>query len=102
MLHTIQFLTLVPHPNTTWWDLLPLNEGEEPHWASLYHTLVPWFTGDISWWLLHEAISTGVYLAQFTNSPDTCPFCSKREILAHIYIGCIRLQARFQLLQKLL
>ncbi|CAM4668086.1 unnamed protein product [Lepidochelys olivacea] len=77
MLHTFHVLTLASHPDTKWWDLLLPLEGEEPRWASLYSTLVPRPTGDISWQLLHGAVSTGVYLARFTSIPDTCPFCGR-------------------------
>ncbi|CAM4719455.1 unnamed protein product [Lepidochelys kempii] len=61
-LHTLHALTLVSHPNTKWRDLLPPLEGEQPRWASLYSTLVPRPVGDISWQLLHGAVSTGVFL----------------------------------------
>ncbi|KAG6937252.1 hypothetical protein G0U57_010241, partial [Chelydra serpentina] len=71
-------------------------------WASLYSTLVPRPAGDISWRLLHGAVSTGVYLAQFTPVPEACPFCGERETLAHAYLQCARLQPLFQLLQNLL
>ncbi|CAM5141569.1 unnamed protein product [Natator depressus] len=102
MLHTLHVLTLTSCPNTKWWDLLPPLEGEEPRGARLYSTLVPRPTGDISWWLLHGAVSTGVYLARFTPIPDTCPFCVVREILAHVYLECARLQPLFQLLTSIL
>ncbi|CAM5160250.1 unnamed protein product [Natator depressus] len=77
-LHTLHALTLVSHPDTKWRDLLPPLEGEQPRWASLYSTLVPRPVGDISWRLLHGAVSTGTYLARFTPIPDTCPFCGVR------------------------
>ncbi|CAM4527412.1 unnamed protein product [Caretta caretta] len=100
MLHSIHFLTFVSHPK--WQDLLQPEEEEDPQWDSLYSTLVSWPAEDISWQLLHGAMSTGMYPGQFTNSPDTCPFCSERKTLVQIYIECIRLQPLFQLLQNLL
>ncbi|CAM4593297.1 unnamed protein product [Lepidochelys kempii] len=92
VLHTLHALTLVPCPDTKWRDLLPPLEGELPRWASLYSTLVPRLVGDVSWRLLHGAVSTGSYLARFNPIPDTCPFCSLRETLAHVYLECDRLQ----------
>ncbi|CAM5167359.1 unnamed protein product, partial [Natator depressus] len=80
-LHTLHAHTLVSRPDTKWRDLLPPLEGEQPRWASLYSTLVPRPVGDISWWLLHGAVSTGVFLTRFTPIPDTCPFCNVRETL---------------------
>ncbi|CAM4698079.1 unnamed protein product [Lepidochelys kempii] len=91
VLHTLHTLTLVSCPDTKWRDLLPPLEGEQPRWASLYSTLVPRPVGDISWWLLHGAVSTGMYLARFTPVPDTCPFCGVRETLAHVYLERARL-----------
>ncbi|CAM5120786.1 unnamed protein product [Natator depressus] len=73
VLHTLHFLTLASRPDTKWRDLLPPLEGEEPWWASLYSTLVPRPAGDISWWLLYGAVSTGLYLAQFTLSQTPVP-----------------------------
>ncbi|CAM5080946.1 unnamed protein product, partial [Natator depressus] len=73
-LHTLHAHTLVSCPNTKWQDLLPPLEGEQPRWASLYSTLVPRPVGDISWRLLHGAVSTGVFLTRFTPIPDICPF----------------------------
>ncbi|CAM5093530.1 unnamed protein product [Natator depressus] len=102
VLHTLHALTLVSRPDTKWRDLLPPLEGEQPRWASLYSTLVPRPVGDISWRLLHGAVSTGTYLAQFTPIPDTCPFCGVRETLAHVYLECARLQPLFHLLTNLL
>ncbi|CAM4636622.1 unnamed protein product [Caretta caretta] len=102
VLHTLHAVTLVSRPDTKWWDLLPPLEGEEPCWASLYFTLVPRPAGDISWWLLHGVLSTGVYLAWFTSIPDTCPFCGVRKTLAHIYLECARLQPLFRLLTNIL
>ncbi|CAM4577098.1 unnamed protein product [Lepidochelys kempii] len=102
MLHTLHALTLVSCPDTKWRDLLPPLEGEQPRWASLYSTLVLRPVGDISWRLLHGAVSTGTYLVRFTPIPDTCPFCGVRETLAHVYLECARLQPLFQLLTNLL
>ncbi|CAM5144755.1 unnamed protein product [Natator depressus] len=102
VLHILHALTLVSRPDTKWRDLLPPLEGEQPRWASLYSTLVLRPVGDISWRLLHGAVSTGTYLARFTSVPDTCPFCGVREILAHVYLECARLQPLFQLLTNLL
>ncbi|CAM4631281.1 unnamed protein product [Lepidochelys olivacea] len=102
VLHTLHVLTLASRPDTKWRDLLPPLEGEEPRWASLYSALVPRPAEDISWRLLHGAVSTGVYLARFTPIPDTCPFCGVRETLAHIYLECARLQPLFRLLTNLL
>ncbi|CAM4595948.1 unnamed protein product [Lepidochelys kempii] len=85
-LHTLHVLTLVSCPDTKWRDLLPPLEGEQPQWASLYSTLVARPVGDISWRLLHGAVSTGTNLAQFTPVPDTCPFCGVRETLVHVYL----------------
>ncbi|KAG6925847.1 hypothetical protein G0U57_013271, partial [Chelydra serpentina] len=83
-------------------DLLPPLEGEKPQWAILYSSLVPRPAGDVSWRLLHGAVSTGVYLGRFTPIPDTCPFCGVRETLAHIYLECARLQPLFRLLLDIL
>ncbi|CAM5093680.1 unnamed protein product [Natator depressus] len=102
MLHTLHSITLVSRPNTKWRDLLPPLEGEQPRWASLYSTLVPRPVRDISWRLLHGAVSTGTYLVQFNPIPDTCPFCGVRETLAHVYLECARLQPLFWLLTNLL
>ncbi|CAM5141798.1 unnamed protein product [Natator depressus] len=102
VLHTLHTLTLVSRPDTKWRDLLPPLEGEQAWWASLYSTLVLRPIGDISWRLLHEAVSTGTYLEGFTPVPDTCPFCGVRETLAHVYLECARLQPLFQLLTNLL
>ncbi|CAM4712245.1 unnamed protein product [Caretta caretta] len=102
VLHTLHALTLVSRPETKWRDLLPPLEGEQPQWASLYSTLVPRPVGDISWRLLHGAVSMGTYLARFTPVPDTCPFCGVRKTLAQVYLECARLQPLFQLLTNLL
>ncbi|CAM4654944.1 unnamed protein product, partial [Caretta caretta] len=102
VLHTLHALTLVSRPDTKWRDLLPPLEGEQPLWASLYSTLVPRLVGDISWRLLHGAVSMGTYLARFNPIPDTCPFCGVRETLAHVYLECARLQPLFRLLTNLL
>ncbi|CAM5175336.1 unnamed protein product [Eretmochelys imbricata] len=59
VLHTLHALTLVSRPDTKWRDLLPPLEGEQPQWASVYSTLVPRPVRDISWRLLHGAVSTG-------------------------------------------
>ncbi|CAM5100648.1 unnamed protein product [Eretmochelys imbricata] len=67
-LHTLHAHTLVSRPDTKWRDLLPPLEGEQPRWASLYSTLVPRPVGDISWRLLHGAVSTGMFLTRFTLS----------------------------------
>ncbi|CAM5144800.1 unnamed protein product [Eretmochelys imbricata] len=101
-LHTLHAHTLVSRPDTKWRDLLPPLEGEQPRWASLYSTLVPRPVGDISWWLLHGAVSMGVFLKRFTPIPDTCPFCNVRETLAHVYLECARLQPLFRLLTNIL
>ncbi|CAM5164671.1 unnamed protein product [Natator depressus] len=101
-LHTLHAHTLVSHPDTKWRDLLPPLEGEQPRWASLYSTLVPRPVGDISWQLLHGAVSTGVFLKWFTPIPGTCPFCNVRETLAHVYLECARLQPLFRLLTNIL
>ncbi|CAM4468655.1 unnamed protein product [Lepidochelys kempii] len=102
MLHTLHAHTLVSRPDTKWRDLLPPLEGEQPRWASLYSTLVPRPVGDISWRLLHGAVSTGVFLTRFTPIPDTCPFCNVRETLAHVYLECAGLQPLFRLLTNIL
>ncbi|CAM4492610.1 unnamed protein product [Caretta caretta] len=102
VLHTLHVLTLASHPNTKWRDLLPPLEGEGPRRAGLYSTMVPRPARDISWRLLHAAVSMGVYLARFTPIPDTCPFCGMRKTLAHIYLECARLQSLFQLLTNIL
>ncbi|CAM5163236.1 unnamed protein product [Eretmochelys imbricata] len=102
MLHTLHAHTLVSHSDTKWRDFLPPLEGEQPWWASLYSTLVPRPVGDISWWLLHRAVSTGVFLTWFTPIPDTCPFCNMRETLALVYLECARLQPLFRLLTNIL
>ncbi|CAM5120310.1 unnamed protein product, partial [Natator depressus] len=102
VLHTLHVLTLASRPNTKWRDLLPPLEGEAPRWASLHSTLVPRPAKYISWRLLHGAMSTVVYLAQFTPIPDTCPFCGMRETLAHTYLECARLQPLFRLLMNIL
>ncbi|CAM4652616.1 unnamed protein product [Lepidochelys kempii] len=102
VLHTLHALTLVSRPDTKWRDLLPPLEGEQPRWASLYSTLVPRPVGDISWRLLHGAVSRGTYLARFNPIPDTCPFCGVWETLAHVYLECARLQLLFRLLSNLL
>ncbi|CAM5093565.1 unnamed protein product [Eretmochelys imbricata] len=101
-LHTLHAHTLVSHPDTKWRDLLPPLEDEQPWWASLYSTLVPRPVGDISWRLLHGAVSTGVFLMRFTPIPDTCPFCNVRETLAHVYLECSRLQPLFRVLMNIL
>ncbi|KAG6930474.1 hypothetical protein G0U57_003622, partial [Chelydra serpentina] len=102
VLHTLHLLTLTSRPDTKWRDLLPPLEGEKPRWASLYSSLVPRPAGDVSWRLLHGAVSTGMYLARFIPIPDTCPFCGVRETLAHIYLECARLQPLFRLLLDIL
>ncbi|CAM4585660.1 unnamed protein product [Caretta caretta] len=101
-LHTPHAHTLVSRPDTKWRDLLPLLEGEQPRWTSLYSTLVPRPIGDISWRLLHGAVSMGVFLTRFTSIPDTCPFCNVRETLAHVYLERARLQPLFRLLTNIL
>ncbi|CAM4681548.1 unnamed protein product [Lepidochelys kempii] len=101
-LHTLHAHTLVSRPDTKWRDLLPPLEGEQPRWASLYSTLVPRPVGDISWRLLHGAVSTGVFLTRFTPIPDTCPFCNVRETLVHVYLECARWQPIFRLLTNIL
>ncbi|CAM4693850.1 unnamed protein product [Lepidochelys kempii] len=101
MLHALHFPTLVSHPDTKWWDLLPAVNGGEPYWASLYSTLVQQPAEAVSWRLLHGAVSTGVYLPWFTPIPDACPFCGMRETLAHVYLQCVRLQPLFWLFQNL-
>ncbi|CAM5111166.1 unnamed protein product [Natator depressus] len=101
-LHTLHTHTLVSRPDTKWRDLLPPLEGEQSRWASLYSTLVPRPVGDISWRLLHGAVSMGVFLTWFNPIPDTCPFCNVRETLAHVYLECARLQPLFRLLTNIL
>ncbi|CAM5113992.1 unnamed protein product [Eretmochelys imbricata] len=59
VLHTLHALTLVSRPDTKWQDLLPPLEGEQPRWASLYSPLVLRPIRDISWRLLHGAVSPG-------------------------------------------
>ncbi|CAM4572741.1 unnamed protein product [Caretta caretta] len=85
-----------------WKEACPLLKGEEPRWASLYSTLVLRPAWDISWRLLHGAVSTGVFLVWFTPIPDTCPFCGVRETLEHVYLECTRLQPLFRLLTNIL
>ncbi|CAM4639629.1 unnamed protein product [Lepidochelys kempii] len=102
VLHTLHALTLMSCPDTKWRDLLPPLEDEQPRWASLYSTLIPRPIGDISWRLLHGAVSMGTYLVQFSPIPDTCPFCGVRETLAHVYLECTRMQPLFRLLTNLL
>ncbi|CAM4596665.1 unnamed protein product [Lepidochelys kempii] len=101
-LYTLTLHTLVSRPDTKWRDLLPPLEGEQPRWASLYSTLVPRPVGDISWRLLHGAVSMGVFLTRFTPILDTCPFCNVRETLGHVYLECARLQPLFRLLTNIL
>ncbi|CAM5163109.1 unnamed protein product [Eretmochelys imbricata] len=101
-LHTLHAHTLVSCPDAKRRDLLPPLEGEQPRWASLYSTLVLRSVGDISWRLLHGAVSMGVFLTRFTPIPDTCPFCNVRETLAHVYLECARLQLLFWLLTNIL
>ncbi|CAM5162624.1 unnamed protein product [Natator depressus] len=102
VLHTFHVLTLASRPDTKWRDLLPPLEGEEPRWAGLYSTLVPRPAGDISWQLLHGAVSMGMYLAWFIPILDICPFCGVRETLVHVYLECARLQPLFRLLMNIL
>ncbi|CAM5119372.1 unnamed protein product [Eretmochelys imbricata] len=94
------FPTLVSHPATKWRELLPAAEGGEPWWASLYSILVLWPAGDISWRLLHGAVSTGMSLVHFTFVPEACSFCGMRENLAHVFFKCTSLQPLFQLLLR--
>ncbi|CAM4600597.1 unnamed protein product [Caretta caretta] len=101
-LHTLHAHTLVSRPDTKWRDLLPPLEGEQPRWASLYSALVPRPIGDISWRLLHGAVSMGMFLKRFTPIPDTFPFSNVRETLAHVYLECARQQPLFRLLTNIL
>ncbi|CAM4623100.1 unnamed protein product [Lepidochelys olivacea] len=73
-LHTLQAHTLVSRPDTKWRDLLPPLEGEQPRWASLYSTLVPRPVGDISWRLLHGAVSMGRVFDTVHPHPRYLPF----------------------------
>nr|P14381.1 RecName: Full=Transposon TX1 uncharacterized 149 kDa protein; AltName: Full=ORF 2 [Xenopus laevis]AAA49976.1 ORF2 [Xenopus laevis] len=99
MLHTVHFLALISRYDTIWRRVL--NEGERPQWRAFYSSLVPRPTGDLSWKVLHGALSTGEYLARFTDSPAACPFCGKGESVFHAYFTCARLQPLLALLRKL-
>lgn len=37
-----------------------------------------------------KAAGTGMFIAWFMGSPDTNPFCSMRETLAHMHLACPR------------
>ncbi|CAM4709986.1 unnamed protein product [Caretta caretta] len=50
-----------------------------------------------SWGCEHRCVFGVVYPV-----PDTCPFCGVREILAHVYLECARLQPLYQLLTNIL
>ncbi|CAM5141330.1 unnamed protein product [Eretmochelys imbricata] len=102
VLHMPHYPTLGFCPDTKGQDLLPAVEGGEPQWASLKSSLVPRLAGNISWWLLHGAMSTGMYLVRFTSVPKTCPFRGVRETLAHAVPQCASPQSLIQLLQSLL
>lgn len=68
---SIMFTILPLHPTlyTKWQDIF----AEGPWCTSLCSILIPLPTWDLGWQLLHGVISTGVYLAHFTDSPYTCP-----------------------------
>lgn len=67
---TCHHTALMSRPDTKRRDTLSEGEADEPRWQSLYSTLIPCTTGDLGWWLLHRAISMGMYLVWFKTAPD--------------------------------
>lgn len=64
--------------------------------------MVLWPAGNIGWWLLHGAVSTGAWVLGFTETTDTCTFSGKRENLVLNYVQCASLHPLFHLLQHFL
>ncbi|CAM4594478.1 unnamed protein product [Caretta caretta] len=88
MLHTIHFLTHMSYLDTQRQDMLLSKEDEELWLASCYLTLVPWPTRDISWWLLHGAVSTGIFLQWFLNSHHLYFLQPEGDPCTQIYRAC--------------
>lgn len=83
VLYTVHFFTLVSYLNTKWQELLPPTDDKDLQQAGIYSDLVPQPNRGINCWLLHRALSIGVFVV-FTV-PWHCPFYSEREIIHSVH-----------------
>ena len=102
VMRSLQDTTLATRRDTPWREILPLTFQSHPCWGSLYLHPTPRTMADLSWRLLHGALSSGAMMQHFTNIPEECCFCGERETAFHMYLQCRHLQPIFLLTENLL
>lgn len=85
-----------------WIDLLGSSGLTKGAWGCFYKQPSPKRTGDLQWRIVHGIIATNAYLAHLDpgRSRD-CPFCSRTETTAHLFVQCVRLEELFLLLNEI-
>jgi len=102
VIHSLHYIALVTRWDTPWREILPHPIPSRPCWGSLYLYPTPRTMADLSWRLLHGALSSGAMMRHFTNIPEECCFCGERETIFHMYLQCRNLQPIFLLIKNLL
>ncbi|CAM5097487.1 unnamed protein product [Natator depressus] len=92
----IHFLALMSCPDIKWLDILSPIEEKEPWWASLYSTLIPRPTRNISW--LGSFMERGHVVDTIFGLPWHLFILWERETLAYPYLECDRWQPLFRTL----
>uniref|UniRef100_A0A8C4QH68 Reverse transcriptase zinc-binding domain-containing protein n=1 Tax=Eptatretus burgeri TaxID=7764 RepID=A0A8C4QH68_EPTBU len=98
VMHSLHYMALATRQDTPWREILPLAFQSHPCWGSLYLYPTPRTMADLSWRLLHGALSSEAMMRHFTNVPEGSCFCGEREAVFHMYLQCRHLQPIFLLI----
>ncbi|KAK0155409.1 Transposon TX1 uncharacterized protein [Merluccius polli] len=86
---------LCNRPPTVWSNKL----GADPQWRVLYKPPLKKRTADLQWRILHGAVASNAFISVLNPAVfNTCPFCSIRETVYHVFTECKRLTSFFSLL----
>lgn len=76
---------------------LPLKPGG----GSCIKTPVEKRMADLQWRMIHGALATNRHRAHLDpGTGESCPFCTQRETLEHLVVGCPRLVGLFRVLKE--
>ncbi len=79
-----------------------LDETVKPEWRSLYKPPLSKRLGDLQWRVLHGIIAVNSFISILNPEVcSTCPFCSKKETVFHVFVQCFRLEPLFVVLNGL-
>ncbi len=88
--------------DTPWRSFFGLDETVKPEWRSLYKPPLSKRLGDLQWRVLHGIIAVNSFISILNPEVcSTCPFCSKRETVFHVFVQCFRLEPLFVVLNGL-